>query len=314
MDAAQIDDQDAVDEDERVVVAVELQVEGTVEGEQVAGLGREPRVVEPALHRIDPVAARLGREGDAGREEVLVALAAGAAAKHRGAGAVRAVPVRPEVAEKLLARRHHVRRARPVWGAVQRRARGAVVHQAARGVHLRELGGRVVEREHVGRRIEREEAAEDAVLGARELEVAGVAGQGCGRQLENADGVLARRRSVALVGAVLPPLRERRGAGHDRRAAVVHRVPRSPRGVREAVGRAVGGLGVAGDVAAVGVVAVVGELAVGQRGDAVATGACSVERRLAGAVEVRLRRCPRRAPSSRSGAPDRWSSERSNAC
>src|SRR6185437_13850551 len=283
---AQVDDQDAIDEHERVVVAVELQVEGTVEGEQVADLGGEPRVVEPALHRVDPVSARMGGERHAGREQILVALAARATAEHRGAVAVRAVPVGPQIAQQLLSGRHHVRRPGPSRGPVHRPSR-AVVREARGGVHTRQLSRRIVEGEHVRRRIEREEAAEDAVLGARELVVAGVPRQRSRRQLEDADRVLAGAGTVALPGPVRPPLTERRGAGHDRRAAVVHRVARGAGGIRQPVRRTVGGLGIARHVAAVGVVAEVGELAISHRGDVVATRALGVEGRLAGAVEVR---------------------------
>src|SRR6185437_13935573 len=58
-------------------------------------------------------------------------------------------------------------------------------------------------------------------------------------------------------------------------------------GIRQPVRRTVGGLGIARHVAAVGVVAEVGELAISHRGDVVATRALGVEGRLAGAVEVR---------------------------
>ena len=56
MDTAEVDDQYAVDEDEGVVVAEELKLEGAVEREEVARLDGEPGVVIPALGLGDPAA------------------------------------------------------------------------------------------------------------------------------------------------------------------------------------------------------------------------------------------------------------------
>ena len=58
VDAAQVDDELAVDEDEHVVVAVELQAERARVGEQVARLVGEPEVVEPALLPDVPLAVQ----------------------------------------------------------------------------------------------------------------------------------------------------------------------------------------------------------------------------------------------------------------
>jgi len=59
MNTAEIDDQDAIDEYKRVVIAEELQLERTVESEKIASLDGEPGVVEPPLIGWDPVAIRM---------------------------------------------------------------------------------------------------------------------------------------------------------------------------------------------------------------------------------------------------------------
>ncbi len=98
MNASQIEDQNAIDEDEEIVVAVETETDagGAVVDEVVARLVGEVGVVLGAGSRYDPAAirqyssSRTVRRSHAGREEVLVA---GAGSPEGSATAM--VPVGP---------------------------------------------------------------------------------------------------------------------------------------------------------------------------------------------------------------------------
>ena len=262
-----IDDEHAVDEYERVVVAEELQLEwGTVVREQVASLDRHPGIVEPALRIGDPRAIRilpnhtpgLTPGAKLGGKTYWSALQPFPAPND-----AETVPVWPDVAEQRLvvASRRCPDCAWPGGAACQR-----------------------IKRKIVSRRIEGEEPAVNTVRRTREPEQIGRASYW--PQLERYDLV-----RVVCVAAIGPPLTEAGCAGRYRRWPFIQRMAVRSRDVRERVERTVRH-GVTRHMAAVRVVTPIRELTITQERVRAAAVAGGVVCRMTSGVQVCLRHSP----------------------